>query len=64
MEHQKKLNFEADDSKFATRKRNIVNDQSNGNYVGKKIIYNTQMLKANLCDCNDAHILERDDIFI
>ena len=64
MEHQKKLNFEADDSKFATRKWNIVNDQSNGNYVGNEIIYNTQMLKSNLCDYNDAHVLERDYIFI
>ena len=34
MEHQKILNFlnEANDSKFVTRKWNIVNDQSNVNY--------------------------------
>ena len=34
MEHQKILNLlnEASDSKFVTRKWNIVNDQSNANY--------------------------------
>ena len=34
MEHQKILNLlnEASDSKFVTRKWNIVNDQSNSNY--------------------------------
>ena len=34
MEHQKILNLlnEARDSKFVTRKWNIVNDQSNGDY--------------------------------
>ena len=47
MEHQKKLNLfkEAirNDSKFLTRKRNIINDKSNGNYsVRHEIIYNTE----------------------
>ena len=34
MEHQKILNVlnEANDSKFVTRKWNIVNDESNANY--------------------------------
>ena len=34
MEHQKTLNLsnEASDSRFAIRKWNIVNDQSNANY--------------------------------
>ena len=34
MEHQNILNLlnEASDSKFVTRKSNIVNDQSNANY--------------------------------
>ena len=34
MEHQKKLNLlnEPNDYKFMTRKWNIANDQSNGNY--------------------------------
>ena len=62
MEHQKILNSlnEANNSKFVTRKWNIVNDQSNANYdVGNEIIYNTEVLKSNLCDYNDAYILVR-----
>ena len=57
MEHQIILNLlnEASDSKFVTRKWKIVNEQSNANYdVGHKIVYNTEVLKSNLCDFNDA----------
>ena len=60
MEHQKILNLlnETNGSKFVTGKWNIANDQSNINYcVGKEIIYNTEVLKSNLCDYNDAYIL-------
>ena len=67
MEHQKILNIlnEPNDSKFVTRKWSIVNDQSNVNYdVGNKIIYNTDVLKSNLCDFNDAYILVRGDITV
>ena len=33
-------------------------DKSNKNYDGgNKVIYNTEVLKSNLCDCNDAYIL-------
>ena len=36
---------------------------SNVNYdVGKGIIYNTEVLKSNLCEYNDAYILVRGDI--
>ena len=62
MEQQKTLNLlnEANDSKFVTRKWNIVNDQSYANYeVGNEIIYNTEVLKSNLGDYNDAYILVR-----
>ena len=46
-----------------TRKWNFVNDQSNANYdVGNEIIYNTEVLKSNLCDYKDAYILVRGDI--
>ena len=58
MEHQKILNLlnEANNSNFVTRKWNIFNDQSNINYdVGNKIIYNTEVLKSNFCDYNDAY---------
>ena len=46
-----------------TRKRSIVNDQSNLSYrVGNKIVYNTEVLKSNLCYCNDVSILVIGDI--
>ena len=56
---------EKNDSKFVTRKWNIVNENSKTNYsVGRKIIYNTEVLKSNLCDYNDAYILLRCNITI
>ena len=57
MEHQKVLNLlnKANDSKFVTRKCNLLNDQSNASYDEEnEIIYNTEVLKSNLCDYNDA----------
>ena len=50
MEHQKILNLfnEANNSKFVTREWNIVNDK------GNEIIYNTKVVKSNLCDYNNA----------
>ena len=59
MEHQKILNLvnEASDSKFVTRKWNIVNDQSNANYdAGNETICNIEVLKSNPCDYNDSYI--------
>ena len=45
------------------RKWNIVNDNSKSSYdVGNKIIYTTEVLKSNLCNYNDAHILVRGDV--
>ena len=67
MGHQKILNLlnEADDSKFATRKWNIVNDHSNANYdVGNEIIYNAKVLKSNLCDYNEVYILVKSKITV
>ena len=64
MEHQKVLNLlnEASDIKFVGIKCNIANDQSNTNYdVGNEIIYNTEVLKSNLCNYNDAYSLVRVD---
>ena len=47
------------------RKWHIVNDNSKANYsVRNEIIYNTAVLKSNLCDYNDAYILVRGDITI
>ena len=67
MKHKKILNLlnEVNDYKFLTRKWNIVNDQSNANYdVGNEIIYNTEVLKSNLCDYNDAYFLVSGDITV
>ena len=67
MEHQKILNLlnEANDCKFVTRKWNIVNNNSNANNgVGIEIIYNTEVLKYNLCDLKNASILVRGDITV
>ena len=47
-----------------TRKCNIVKDQSNPNYDAGNEIYNTEVLKSNLRDYNDAQILVRGDITI
>ena len=59
------LLIEASDSRFVTRKWNIVNDQSKANYdVGNKTIYDKEVLKSNLCDPSDAYILVRNNIFI
>ena len=59
------LLIEASDSRFVTRKWNIVNDQSKAKYdVGNKTIYDKEVLKSNLCDDSDDYILVRSDIFI
>ena len=65
MKHQKILNLliEAKDFKFVTRTWNIVNDQSNADYdVGNEVVYNTEVLKSNLCDYNNAYVLVKCDI--
>ena len=51
IKHQRILNLlnEANDSKFVTRKLNIVNDYSKANYdVGNEIVFNTEVLKCIL----------------
>ena len=56
---------ETNNSKFVTRKWNIADDQSNANYdVRKEIIYNTEVLKADLCHYNDIYILVRGNITV
>ena len=56
-------------SKFATRKWYIINDQNNGQYGrGNKnendltIRFKTKVIKPNLCDYSDAYILVTGDI--
>ena len=56
---------EENDSKFVTRKWNIVNDLSKANFgVGNEIIYNTEVLKFNLSNYSGAYILLRGDIVV
>ena len=65
MVHQNILNLsnEGSDSRFVTRKWNIVKHQSNANYdVGNETIYNRKVVKSYLCDYNDAYILVRCEI--
>ena len=67
MEHQKILNLlnDANDSEFEIRRWNIVNHNSKANYgVWNEITYNTEVLKSNLCDYNDAYILLTGNITI
>ena len=57
MKHQKILNLfnKAKDSKFVTRKWNIVHDIPKANYDRRnEITYNTEVLKSNICDYNHA----------
>ena len=57
MKNKKILNLlnKVGDSKFVTRKWIIVNDQLRTSYsAGNKVIYSTEVLKSNLCDCSDA----------
>ena len=65
MQHQKMLYLlnEANGSKFVTRKRNIVNDNSKSTYAAaNEISCNTEILKSNLCDYNNASILVKGGI--
>ena len=56
---------ETNDSKFVTRKWNIVHDNSKSSYhATNKIIYNTEVSKSNFCDYNVAYILVRSDITV
>ena len=47
------------------RKWNIADDNLKANYgMGSEIIYNTEVLKPNLCNYNNAYILVRGDITV
>ena len=53
---------EASDYKFVARNWNIINDNSKANNDAEnEITYKTEVLKANLCDYNDAYILAREN---
>ena len=45
------------------RKWNIADDNLKANYgIGSEVIHNTEVLKSNLCNYNNAYILVRGDI--
>ena len=71
METQKIVNLLNDseklNSKFATRKWYIINDQNNRQYGlvndnDSTIKFETKVIKLNLCDFSDAYILVAGDI--
>ena len=51
--------IEANDSKFGTRKWNIVSDTNCD--VGNEALYNTEVLKSNFNDYNNVYIPVRGD---
>ena len=54
---------EACDSDFVTRKMEHF-QWSIKRDLGNELIYNTEVLKSNLCDYNDAYILVKGNITI
>ena len=75
MENQKIINLldkdDTDSKHFATKKWYVINDENNTNYGVNKdtaadnpdtIKYDTKVLKSNLCDYAEAHILVDDTI--
>ena len=70
MEYQKIANLIDNDasnqpSKFRTRNRVEINDESRGAYnVNSQIKFKTTMLKSSLCDYSDAYVLVKGTITI
>ena len=67
MEQQKILILLNDtkDSKFVTRKWNIVNNNSTSSCAeANEITYNTEISKSNLCGYNHAYILVTGDVTV
>ena len=69
MEYQKIANLIDDTSyqpsKFRTKNRVEINDESRGAYnVDSQINFKTKMLKSSLCDYSDVHILVKGRITI
>ena len=70
MEYQKIANLINDNtlnqpSKFRTRNRVEINDESRGAYnVNSQIKFKTTMLKSSLCDYSDAYILVKGTISV
>ena len=69
METQKIVNLlngsDNENSKFATKKWYIIDNESKGNYSHENPIkFLTSSLESSLCDCSDAYILVTGNITI
>ena len=69
METQKIVNLlngsDNENSKFATKKRYLIDNESKGNYSHKNPIkFLTQSIESSLCDYSDAYILVTEDIAV
>ena len=65
MEFQKIVNFLDTTPIFVTKKWIEFYDQSEGNYdVKKEIRIKTSMLRSDICDFSDAHIVVKGDITV
>ena len=54
-----------ENSKFATKKWRIINDESNGNYSpDDEIKFLTRSLESSLCDYSDAYISVTENITV
>ena len=51
-------------SKFRTRNWVEINDESRGNYANSDIRFKITMLRSNLCDYADSHILVKGTMLI
>ena len=69
METQKIVNFlngsDNENSKFATKKRYVVDSESKGKYSPyNKIKFLTSSLESSLCDYSDAYVLVTGNIAV
>ena len=68
MEYQKVIsllgNTQKEPSKFRTRNRVEINDESKGKYDDSNITFNTSMIRLNFCDYSDAYTLVKGTITV
>ena len=69
METQKIVNLlndsDNENSKFATKKWNIIDSESKGNYSHRiRIMFLTSLLESSLCDYSDAYVLAKGNITV
>ena len=64
LENEVSLSVSSQPFKFRTRNWVEINDESRGTYRGNDIRFKTTLLRSNLCDYVDAHILVKGIITI